>query len=337
MSGSWLKVSDSASRRHRQRMNSAPIITESNRGSCTDLDVPGPRITGGSDALGDLSVPLVVQSACPTSAQQPVTVGVPFPRGVLRDDAFLSLLASSGKPVSLQLYPLARWPDGSVKWMLLDFILGPVVAGQSVWSLQLRQARRMRRAASVNLSAWRKQIELSSSRPGQPSLRSIARFLHHWPRLRSRIRRYWMRETHERCWSTQRVVAAILRSSDMNSKRTVPCGPRCCSKGPLRGVVIIATVFGLDSPSSQACPWSVSSSLCIIPGGPATAAVCGTWATRVLSSSAISRSSSRWLVLGQGKSNGRRTWTTASSPRSASDLRSIKTPVAGRTGKAQTT
>ena len=119
-------------------MNSAPIITESNRGSCGDLDELGTQITDGSVAPGDLSIPLIVQSAGPASAQQPVTVGVPFPRGVLRDDASLSLLDSLGKPVPLQLNPLARWSDGSVKWMLLDFILGPVVAGQSVWSMQVR-------------------------------------------------------------------------------------------------------------------------------------------------------------------------------------------------------
>src|SRR5271166_2018594 len=138
MSGSWRSVSDSTSRRHRQRMNASPIIAESNRGSFSGLDEPGPRITNGSVAPGSLSIPLIVQSAGPASAQRPVTVGVPFPRGVLGDDASLSLLDSLGKPVPLQLNPLARWSDGSVKWMLLDFILGPVVAGQSVWSLQVR-------------------------------------------------------------------------------------------------------------------------------------------------------------------------------------------------------
>jgi len=119
-------------------MNASPIIAESNRGSFSGLDEPGPRITNGSVAPGSLSIPLIVQSAGPASAQRPVTVGVPFPRGVLGDDASLSLLDSLGKPVPLQLNPLARWSDGSVKWMLLDFILGPVVAGQSVWSLQVR-------------------------------------------------------------------------------------------------------------------------------------------------------------------------------------------------------
>ena len=118
-------------------MNASPIIAESNRGSFSGLDEPGPRITDGSVAPGDLSVPLIVQSAGPTSAQQPVTVGVPFPRGVLRDDVSLSLLDSLGEPVPLQLNPLARWSDGSVKWMLLDFVLGPLVAGQTAWALQM--------------------------------------------------------------------------------------------------------------------------------------------------------------------------------------------------------
>ena len=118
--------------------NSDTIEVESVLTPLSGLDEPGPRITNGSVAPGSLSIPLIVQSAGPASAQQPVTVGVPFPRGVFGDDASLSLLDSLGKPVALQLNPLARWSDGSVKWMLLDFILGPVVAGQSVWSMQVR-------------------------------------------------------------------------------------------------------------------------------------------------------------------------------------------------------
>ena len=122
-------------------------------------------VVGSADgrlAQGFVSIPLIVQSAGPTSAQQPVTVGVPFPRGVLRNDASLSLLDSSGNAVPLQLNPLARWSDGSVKWMLFDFILGPVVAGQSDFSLEVRQGE------AQEVSRPREPLRVDGNRSNHP-------------------------------------------------------------------------------------------------------------------------------------------------------------------------
>jgi len=51
----------------------------------------------------------------------PVTGGVPFGRGELTDVADVELRDADGVPVRLQREPLARWPDGSVKWLLVDF------------------------------------------------------------------------------------------------------------------------------------------------------------------------------------------------------------------------
>src|SRR5262245_59435935 len=82
-------------------------------------------------------LPLVVESAFATSAAQPVSIGVPFPRGVLRDLGMLSLSDSDGSRKPLQAIALGQWPDRSVKWVLLDFVVGPVVAGRSVWALAL--------------------------------------------------------------------------------------------------------------------------------------------------------------------------------------------------------
>lgn len=52
---------------------------------------------------------------------EPVTVGVPFPRGAVSDPTRLTLVDAREKPAPLQTSVLARWPDGSVKWGLLDF------------------------------------------------------------------------------------------------------------------------------------------------------------------------------------------------------------------------
>ena len=90
-----------------------------------------------SDAAGEassVSIPLIVESEVSSTAQ-PVTVGVPWSRGILRDDSVVSLIDPSGQHVPLQTTPLAHWPDRSVKWLLLDFALRPAVAGQGVWTL----------------------------------------------------------------------------------------------------------------------------------------------------------------------------------------------------------
>ena len=51
----------------------------------------------------------------------PVTSGIPFACGALKDDRNVTLLAADGVEVPLQTETLSRWPDGSVRWLLLDF------------------------------------------------------------------------------------------------------------------------------------------------------------------------------------------------------------------------
>ena len=50
----------------------------------------------------------------------PVTHGCPFPRGGLFDPGAVRLTHASGEELPLQGRALAHWPDGSVKWLLLD-------------------------------------------------------------------------------------------------------------------------------------------------------------------------------------------------------------------------
>ena len=52
---------------------------------------------------------------------EPVTRGIPFPRGVLRQPAFLICKNPAGAPVPLQVRGLEQWGDGSWKWVLCDW------------------------------------------------------------------------------------------------------------------------------------------------------------------------------------------------------------------------
>jgi len=69
------------------------------------------------------AVMLTVRNPHPAAAEStPITTGLPFPRGALGDDAHLRLLDADGRELPLQTEVTARWQDGSVQWVLLDFL-----------------------------------------------------------------------------------------------------------------------------------------------------------------------------------------------------------------------
>ncbi len=62
-----------------------------------------------------------IEEAAGVSRQDyPLTHGCPFPEGALRDTACVRLMKDGGGELPLQTTVLATWPDGSVKWLLLD-------------------------------------------------------------------------------------------------------------------------------------------------------------------------------------------------------------------------
>ena len=53
----------------------------------------------------------------------PVTFGVPFPRGALKDAGHISLWDTDREIPAIGRVT-ARWDDGSISWLLLDFAVG---------------------------------------------------------------------------------------------------------------------------------------------------------------------------------------------------------------------
>ena len=78
------------------------------------------------------SVPLKVDWP-PGAAGSPVPVsgGIPFPKGQAPTADNIRLGDGNGKEIPCQVERLAVWPDGSVKWALLDAVLAPV-AGRAL-------------------------------------------------------------------------------------------------------------------------------------------------------------------------------------------------------------
>lgn len=67
-------------------------------------------------------VPIIIEEIAGMERRcEPVTLGVPIPKGMLPATAGLRLIDPAVGPVPVQCQPLAAWIDGSVKWLLLDF------------------------------------------------------------------------------------------------------------------------------------------------------------------------------------------------------------------------
>ncbi|MBI3923189.1 MAG: hypothetical protein HY318_17345, partial [Armatimonadetes bacterium] len=67
-------------------------------------------------------IPLTVTEPSGVSRRADVvTSGVPFPKGALKESAPRQLRDAAGKPVPADLRVTARWRDGSVMWLMLDF------------------------------------------------------------------------------------------------------------------------------------------------------------------------------------------------------------------------
>ena len=92
----------------------------------------------GREALVELTV---TEPAGVARINGPVTTGLPFPQGKLAKGTPLALLDAAGKAIPLQTRVLASWPDGSVKWVLLDFQALRLAASGTA-SFQLVAARR---------------------------------------------------------------------------------------------------------------------------------------------------------------------------------------------------
>jgi hypothetical protein len=84
-------------------------------------------LIGPASALASLRVELKVQNHTPVNrVNEPLTSGIPIPQGLIFMDPNngqlpLKITDSAGVQIPAQFSVLAKWPDKSIKWVLLDF------------------------------------------------------------------------------------------------------------------------------------------------------------------------------------------------------------------------
>src|SRR4051794_19612078 len=69
-----------------------------------------------SSAADTSGVKLNWLDAAAPATTQPVSWGVPWPQGQVKKDTTFTLSGGKGDTIPVQTWPLAYWPDGSLKW-----------------------------------------------------------------------------------------------------------------------------------------------------------------------------------------------------------------------------
>lgn len=70
----------------------------------------------------------------------PFTYGVPISEGAAKKVSDVALLDAKGNPAPVAVQPMATWPDGSIRWALLDFSADFAPNEKSSWQLALGEA-----------------------------------------------------------------------------------------------------------------------------------------------------------------------------------------------------
>ncbi len=110
-----------------------------------------------------LSIPIsVAETAGIARSAEPVSAGIPLPREAVFGVGELALLDAAGNAVPTQFEVLARWPDGSVKWLLVEF--QATVAGGQTAVFELRRAAAIMKARPIAVKETEEGFEVDTGR-----------------------------------------------------------------------------------------------------------------------------------------------------------------------------
>jgi hypothetical protein len=120
---------------------------------------PKPFPQGNAERV---TVPLMVRETEGVARKEPVTFGIPLPQGALGDARSIGVV-DGGRHVPAEATALCRWPDGTIKWLLVDASVE--IGARQTERLELRFGRRVLRpvgkAANV-LTESEREIRFST-------------------------------------------------------------------------------------------------------------------------------------------------------------------------------
>jgi hypothetical protein len=90
---------------------------------CSNRSATARRASASTpEPVHEVVAPLVANRVQPVAKPLPVRFGVPLPRGELVGEHFAAAVDFDDERIEAQATPLARWSDGSVRWLLVDVL-----------------------------------------------------------------------------------------------------------------------------------------------------------------------------------------------------------------------
>jgi len=86
--------------------------------------------TAVAHAAANQSAPVKWLGGAPASLATGVSFGVPWPRGAVPKSQVFTLTTADNRTLPVQTWPLAYWPDGSLKWVGVATVAGPETTGE---------------------------------------------------------------------------------------------------------------------------------------------------------------------------------------------------------------
>ena len=104
--------------------------------TCLCLVFIASLLVGDSKATSSVhQMSITVWNKSELNSLRPVTGGIPLIRGAAPKGVHFALYDENDKPVPLQTTVLARWKDGSARWVLLDFPAQPAPEAKTAFKL----------------------------------------------------------------------------------------------------------------------------------------------------------------------------------------------------------
>jgi hypothetical protein len=216
---------------HFRLVGSTPEGAEISSQDYTFTAVPRPAPKGDAERA---TVALQVDNAARVARNSwPVTTGLPMPRGALGSAEHTRLVDAAGNQVALQTATLARWPDGSVKWLLTDFQAD--VAAASSTDFRLHLGRRIRRDAHlperpISITRRGAGVELDT---GPLKLRFD-------PREACFPARVWLDDEELTDPRSPGAIELVDGAGTLYTSADGPCAVEVEESGPLRAVVKVS-------------------------------------------------------------------------------------------------
>ena len=104
----------------------------------------------------------VTETAGVARKAEPVTTGVPFAKGAVKDAAKLRLFDAKGTAWPVDFHVLSPWPDGSVRVALMNFLADVPANGKATFTLKDSGGARPKPDGAVTMAQMADPVMLSN-------------------------------------------------------------------------------------------------------------------------------------------------------------------------------